>query len=363
MAGRSSTTRRRHASTEARGTGQPPPSRPSKRHRGQRPIPMRAVASGPVVASAHGTPAVDGLKPLPLPPLPLPAVSHATREPRSRTSWRRSNPKFMQGSCATACCRLAARRAAAKRGEGRLDWYLFARGLDFKGAIADYTKLGGAQPLPPRYAFGVWFSRWWPLSDWESTALVQEFEDQGVPLDVLVTDMDWHPTCYRRTFGSDREKSMDASNNWPCWSSFTWDRKHFNHPEAFLGWCKARGVHNALNLHFQSGLQGEEERFDEFRSALGLPRHAKYAAFDPLNQTYSREFHRVVLRPLEGMGVDLWWLDWQQGEQLFAGTDTPTVNPTFWLNYVYYTQPDGRVPLDNIASVRGSQRRRRLIMH
>ena len=163
---------------------------------------------------------------------------------------------------------------------------------------------------------------------------------------------------------------MDASNNWPCWSGFTWDRKYFPQPRAFLDWSKARGVHNALNLHFQSGLQGEEERFDEFRSALGLAKGAKYAKFDPLNQTYSREFHRVVLGPLEEMGVDLWWLDWQQGEQLFAGTDTPRVNPTWWLNYVYYTQPDGRAARVAAQTARPEEavgrvgmRRRRLIMH
>ena len=170
---------------------------------------------------------------------------------------------------------------------------------------------------------------------------------------------------------------MDASNNWPCWSGFTWDRKYFPQPRAFLEWCKARGVHNALNLHFQSGMQLEEERFDEFRAALGLPKSAKYASFAPLNQSYSREFHRVVLGPLEAMGVDIWWLDWQQGEQLFAGSDTPAVNPTWWLNYVYYTQPDGRGPAasaESAATARGvasadrahvppARRRRRLIMH
>ena len=52
------------------------------------------------------------------------------------------------------------------------------------------------------------------MSDWESAALVEEFEEHSVPLDVLVTDMDWHTTCYRRTYGTAEEKSMDYSNNW-----------------------------------------------------------------------------------------------------------------------------------------------------
>ena len=33
---------------------------------------------------------------------------------------------------------------------------------------------------------------------------------------------------------------MDASDNWPCWSGFSWDRKYFPQPEAFLAEAKVR---------------------------------------------------------------------------------------------------------------------------
>ena len=36
-----------------------------------------------------------------------------------------------------------------------------------------------------------------------------------------------------------------------------------------------------------------QQQLEELRAALALPTSAKYAAFDPLNQTYSAEFHRV----------------------------------------------------------------------
>ena len=270
------------------------------------------------------------------------------------TGWARSgeceaNPDFMRSSCKAACEREAARRQQATAiGEGvqrRVDWYLFGAGLDFKGALRDLSLLSGEQPIPPRYAFGVWFSRWWPYADWESRALLKEFDARGVPCDVLITDMDWHHTCYRRTYGKEDEKSMDASHNWPCWSGFTFDRKYFANPESFLGWCKARGVHNGFNLHFQSGLVKAEEAAEHwtaFSRAMGLPPSAEFAAFDPLNMSYSSHFHTHVLAPLERKGVDFWWLDWQQGEGLFGSSDVPEANPTWWLNYVYGTQPDGR---------------------
>ena len=41
---------------------------------------------------------------------------------------------------------------------------------------------------------------------------------------------------------------------------------------------------------------------------------------------------------LEQQGVDFWWLDWQQGEDWGVGS-IPHFNPTFWLNYVFFTNP------------------------
>ena len=35
-------------------------------------------------------------------------------------------------------------------------------------------------------------------------------------------------------------------------------------------------------------------------------------------------------------GIDFWWLDWQQEET----TAIANVNPTFWLNYCFFTNPD-----------------------
>lgn len=74
------------------------------------------------------------------------------------------------------------------------DWYFMAYGHDYKQALKDYTLFAGKMPLPPRYAFGYWWSRYWLYSDKEFRNLIDNFHTYRIPLDVLVVDMDWHYT-------------------------------------------------------------------------------------------------------------------------------------------------------------------------
>ena len=45
----------------------------------------------------------------------------------------------------------------------RQDLYLFAYGHDYMQAVKDYIALAGRIPLPPKYAFGYWWSRYWQI--------------------------------------------------------------------------------------------------------------------------------------------------------------------------------------------------------
>jgi hypothetical protein len=83
--------------------------------------------------------------------------------------------------------------AAGLKNDGSyVDWYLFTHGDNYKSALGDFVKLSGPIPLSPRYALGPAFSRWYQWSDIENLEIVQAgFADNGIPLDVLVVDMDW----------------------------------------------------------------------------------------------------------------------------------------------------------------------------
>ena len=49
----------------------------------------------------------------------------------------------------------------------RQDWYLFGYGHDYKRVLSDFIRVAGKIPLPPRFAFGAWWSRYWSYTDQE----------------------------------------------------------------------------------------------------------------------------------------------------------------------------------------------------
>jgi hypothetical protein len=75
------------------------------------------------------------------------------------------------------------------------DLYLLGHGIEYKDALADYVKIGGSIPLLPRYAFGVWFSRWYDYTPASAAAVVDKYEQHSIPLDVFVLDMVSQSVC------------------------------------------------------------------------------------------------------------------------------------------------------------------------
>ena len=212
----------------------------------------------------------------------------------------------------------------------RQDYYLFAYGHDYKMALHDYTVVAGRIPMPPRFAFGLWWSRYWAYTDEEFRDLVHQFEMFNVPLDVLVIDMDWHQTFNQRW----HIKKLDQAGQTLGWTGYTWDRNYFPDPEGFLSWCDKHGLRTPLNLHPASGIQPHEDHYPEIARAMEIdPLTKKYVPFDIVDKKFARNYLDLIIRPLEKQGVDFWWLDWQQ----WGTTTIPGVTPTWWLNYVFFT--------------------------
>ncbi len=218
------------------------------------------------------------------------------------------------------------------------DLYFFGHGHDYKAALADYTRIAGKIALPPRFAFGSWWSRYWEYTDWELRELVHEFEIHEVPLDVLVVDMDWHITT-RPDWYEEGKKIKDQAGEGAGWTGLTWNRNYFPDPQGFIGWTGEQGLKVCMNLHPASGVQTHEEQYPAMARAMGRdPASQEYVPFDIVNKRFAENYMEIVLQPMEEYGVDFWWLDWQQ----WSTTNIPGVNPIFYLNYVFFSDMERR---------------------
>ena len=219
------------------------------------------------------------------------------------------------------------------------DFYFFCYGNDYKTALGDFIKVAGKIALPPKFAFGIWWSRYWEYTDMELRELVGDFELYGLPLDVFVVDMDWHITIKPEWFDENGKKIPDAAGQVPGWTGFTWNRNYFPEPKLFLQWLKSKNMKVCLNLHPASGIQPHEEQYEAMARAMGIdPATGEYVPFDIVDKKFAENFMKIVLHPLEDDGVDFWWLDWQQ----WSTTKIPGVNPTFYLNYVFFSDMERR---------------------
>jgi alpha-glucosidase (family GH31 glycosyl hydrolase) len=226
----------------------------------------------------------------------------------------------------------------ARTSARRQDFYFIAYGHDFKSALREFTSLAGRIALPPRYAFGYWYSRWRSSSEMEFRELVSTFESLGIPLDVLVIDMDWHITSLPEFFKESKRQKDQAGEDYG-WTGFSWNKSYFPDPKRFLDWTETKSLKVCLNLHPASGIQPHEQKYPEMARALGIdPATKRYVPFNIVDKKFTENYFSLLLHPMEDDGVDFWWLDWQQ----WSTTPIAGVNPTFYLNYVHYTDMERR---------------------
>ena len=222
----------------------------------------------------------------------------------------------------------------------RQDLYFFGYGHNYSQALGDYTRVAGRIPLPPRFAFGTWWSRYWAYSDQEIEEIIRGFHENDVPLDVFVIDMDWHLNIEQLRAAGEEDKSDHSLG----WTGYTWNKLLFPDPDQFLDKLHAEHLKTSLNLHPASGIQPWESQYPAMANAMGVdPATRKFVPFDITDKRFTTNYFNLVLHPLEKQGIDFWWLDWQQE----PNTKIAGVTPTWWLNYVHFTdqQREGKRPL------------------
>lgn len=206
-----------------------------------------------------------------------------------------------------------------------IDWYFLGYGHQYKECIQDFTRVGGRVPLPPKYIFGYWYSRYWAYTQSDFQGIIRDVESNDIPMDVIIMDMDWH------------------KSGWTGWS---WNTSRIPNPTSLISFMHNHGLRTALNLHPSDGISSSEDQYRNLRTAMGFP--SSYTETIPWtiqDYSFARPFFDNIIRPLEKQGVDFWWLDWQQektvGEHASAKGYTLTdgadkLSETFWCNHTFF---------------------------
>jgi alpha-glucosidase (family GH31 glycosyl hydrolase) len=219
------------------------------------------------------------------------------------------------------------------------DFYFFGYGSNYKEALYDFTQVAGKISMPPKFAFGIWYSRYWNYTEQQFKDIVDGYKNNNIPLDVLVIDMDWHLTEQ-----SSPEIFSRYTPKLNGWTGFTWEKKYFPDYKEFLAWTDSEKIQTCMNIHPAAGVQPHEAAYPAFAKAMGIDTTGHPAIpFDITNKKFAQNYFDILLHPYEKAGVDFWWLDWQQ----WGHTNIKGVNPTFYLNYVHFSdmQRQGKRPL------------------
>lgn len=211
------------------------------------------------------------------------------------------------------------------------DLYFFGYGHNYQLCIKDFFHLCGETPLLPKYALGNWWSRFYPYDENGYLELMEEFEEKNLPFAVSVLDMDWHMTKVPKKYGSG-------------WTGYTWNKELFPDPERFLKKLHQMGKKVTLNLHPADGVRAFEDAYLPMAKELGVDyEQEEKIPFDVTDRKYMQAYFKYLHHPYEEMGVDFWWVDWQQGSQ----SRTKGIDPLWMLNHLHFMDSarEGSLPL------------------
>lgn len=91
--------------------------------------------------------------------------------------------------------------------------------------IANYTDLTGKQPLPPRWSFGNFSSRFGYRSQESLEGTIRKFEQENIPVDAVILDLFWFGKTIKGTMGN-----------------LDWDTDNFPNPEKMMADLNAKGI-------------------------------------------------------------------------------------------------------------------------
>lgn len=193
--------------------------------------------------------------------------------------------------------------------------FFIGYGKDFRRGLKEFSKIFGKAPIPPRWVFGYWYSKWARFYQDDYVALVERFRNMKVPIDGIVVDTSWHKI--HPYF----EMSWRSG-----WRGYDWEPRYFSEPDRFIAQMKERGIKLTLSDH--AGFWGKAEpivhidsHFDTLIEATGATPEEETVEYkgNHVNlKTWTADwqdkeqmdiYSEILLKEKLRDGIDVWWID------------------------------------------------------
>lgn len=208
------------------------------------------------------------------------------------------------------------------------DEYCFVYGDDFHAPFRDLGVISGRVPMTRKYMHGVWYSRWHRYDMEYISNLIKGYKENDFPLDVLSIDMDWHTQDHKNGIG----------HGWTYgWTGHTWNRKLIPDPKGLIAGLKADSIYTCVNEHPHDGIRPADDCYDDFMRAMGYePDGETCLLYDAGDRKYMENYLEYSRRENREIGIDFWWVDWQQDYVYPYVRGSNKMNHLPWLNRLYY---------------------------
>lgn len=205
------------------------------------------------------------------------------------------------------------------------DVYIHGYENDYTGFMKIWAQISGSILLPRRSALGVWYGRYWPVSEGDQEEILGNYSSLHLSISGLMLDMDWH---------------IEPPKSSKClsWGQYVWNNTLWPTPTNFTARVHAgqtplgHPIDLSLNVHPQTGIDLCEPSYPTFASRMGIdPSTNETVPCDMGNATFARALYELILSREELRGSDWWWTDYFG----CAAVSLAPANPLLWTNLLW----------------------------
>ena len=189
--------------------------------------------------------------------------------------------------------------------------YYFFLGPETDNIIAGIRKVTGKAPLYPKWAYGLFMSRYgWKTQD-KIQSVIDGYRQRRIPLDVVVQDADYWPLYPDNLWGSHFFDTARYSN-----PKAMVDHIHEQHAHTIVSvWPRInRGTDVYDSMNAKGYLLGLQETWSKTNEGVALQNESPNAAYDPFNPAARKLFWSFMNNRLFKLGFDGWWMDASEPE-------------------------------------------------